>query len=325
MDEIDKYLSRMDEVEKLAVEHSQNIFDVVNRLHGNNDNDMLQEIYLYVKGITNLYYYDNCYEKSLLPAYKLIRFSVGLAEEKVSSRIINIPINFELLDDKKNDKSFLDYVVYSTRKYLLEKRYLDSKIVRLDKINFADECLNAANFIKAICDENGIESYILQIAPGYDINSKLYDCDGLKYHYFNVIKYAGEYYLLDITYLQFFYTRYNILDRIGLVNIPPCDPGCFMMMSNIGQEAATEIIKNGYIKLDEKVFKIYLDAFTISFRNGLYYENTNDFSFTTNYSIEDYIRFLNGEDNQINYEGEENLGYQKSPLKKIISFKDITR
>ncbi len=111
MDEIDKYLSRMDEVEKLAEEHSQNIFNILNRLQGNNDNDMLQEIYLYVKGITNLYYYDNCYEKSLLPAYNFIRFSVGLAEEKVSSRIINIPIIVGLSYDKKEDMSFLDYIV----------------------------------------------------------------------------------------------------------------------------------------------------------------------------------------------------------------------
>lgn len=325
MDEIYKYLNQMEEAEKLAEEHSQNILNILNRLQGNNDNDMLQEIYLYVKGITNLYYYDNCYEKSLFPAYKLIRFSVGLAEEKVSSRIINIPIIFDLSDDKKEDMSFLDYIVYSARKYLLEKRYLDSKIIIFDRINFAGECLNAANFIKSICDENGIDSYVLQIAPGYDKNTRLYDYDGLKFHYFNVIKYAGEYYLVDITYLQFFYTKHNILDRIGLVNIPSCDPGCFMMMSDIGQDVATEIIKNGYIRLDERIFKTYLDAFTISFRNGLYYENTSDFSFTTNYSIEDYIRFLTGEDNQINHEGEENLGYQKRPLKKIISFKNIIR
>ena len=56
-------------------------------------------------------------------------------------------------------------------------------------------------------------------------------------------------------------------------------------------------------------------TFTVSFRNGLYYENTNDFSFTAPYSVEDYVKFLHGENSQLNIEGEENLGYQRRPLK----------
>ena len=68
--------------------------------------------------------------------------------------------------------------------------------------------------------------------------------------------------------------------------------------------------------------KTYLDAFTISFRNGLYYENTLDFSYTTEYSLDDYIRFIHGDDNQINHEDKLYLGYQSKPLKNYkLNFK----
>ena len=81
------------------------------------------------------------------------------------------------------------------------------------------------------------------------------------------------------------------------------------------EKMAVELLTNGYVELNEDIFKKYMDSFALSFRNGLYYENTKDFSFTVPYTVEDYIRFLNGEDNQIKHEGRENLGFQGRPLK----------
>lgn len=320
MDEIEQFITKIDEMHVLSIEHSNTIYGILERLSKDNEEDILREIYLYVKGITNLYYYENCYEESLYSSYNLVRFSVSLAEERVLSRIINVSILFDSSDTVNKEKSFLDFLVYNTRKYLLEKKYLNDRIVKFEEINFANECQNAATYIKRICDENGFESYILCIAPGYDKTARLYGDDGFGFHYFNVVKYNGEYYLVDVTYSQFFYTNHNLLDRIGLVNIPPCDPGCFMLMTSNGFDIAAKIIERGYIKLDEQVFKAYLDAFTVSFRNGLYYECTDDFSFTTDYTIDDYVKFLGGYDSQINNEGEENLGYQRRPLRKIISY-----
>lgn len=94
-----------------------------------------------------------------------------------------------------------------------------------------------------------------------------------------------------------------------------------MLMQNNGVNISKSILQDGYIVLNEDVFKTYLDAFTISFRNGLYYEETNDFSYTTKYTIDDYIIFLNGYDSQINHEIKDTLGYQKRPLKNYqLSF-----
>ena len=42
-------------------------------------------------------------------------------------------------------------------------------------------------------------------------------------------------------------------------------------------------------------------------------KKTNDYSYETNYTPEDYINFLEKKDNQINHEGREVLGYQKRP------------
>ena len=106
------------------------------------------------------------------------------------------------------------------------------------------------------------------------------------------------------------------------MGISGCNPGVFMLMSNQGYKIADKIINDGYIELNDEIFKVYLDAFTVSFRNVLYYEETNDFSYTTNYTVDDYIRFLNGDDSQINHENRLYLGYQSIPLKNYkINFK----
>ncbi len=72
-----------------------------------------------------------------------------------------------------------------------------------------------------------------------------------------------------------------------------------------------KILKDGWIKSDEDILKHYLDGFAISYRNGIYYAQTKDYSYKTSYNAEDYIRFLKEEDSQINHEGKEALGFQK--------------
>ena len=50
---------------------------------------------------------------------------------------------------------------------------------------------------------------------------------------------------------------------------------------------------------------LVIASFGFLFRNGLYYDETGDYSFTTNYNDIDYINFLNGTDSQVNHEGKE--------------------
>lgn len=99
------------------------------------------------------------------------------------------------------------------------------------------------------------------------------------------------------------------------MNVGGCKPGVYMLMTEKGEKIANKLIRDGYVKLNEETLKLYLDSFTISFRNGLYYERTKDFSYTTDYTVDDYLDFLWGNDNLLNYEGRDYLGFQKRPLK----------
>ena len=85
-------------------------------------------------------------------------------------------------------------------------------------------------------------------------------------------------------------------------------------MNEERKKVANKVLTDGWIEWNNSNMKNYLDGFTMSYRNGLYYERTNDFSFKTKYKIEDYNRFINGKDNTINHEGRDNLGYQQIPL-----------
>ena len=85
-----------------------------------------------------------------------------------------------------------------------------------------------------------------------------------------------------------------------------------MVMDEERNKVSDELLKNGYIKLDEKSLKAYLDGFTMSYRNGLYYQD-HDYD---GYSIDQYIEFLSEEKSMADYEDREGLGYLKRPIKK---------
>ena len=88
-----------------------------------------------------------------------------------------------------------------------------------------------------------------------------------------------------------------------------------MLMDKDRLKLSKDILEQGYVLLDDKNLKNYLDGFTISYRNGLYYEIMDDFSYTTKYTAEDYRIFLRHEDNQVNHECHQVLGYQERLLK----------
>lgn len=266
---------------------------------------------MYVKSVTK-YYYKNM---QMVRHYKFLKGDLSFTEKKIRNlKIINSNIKFD------KDNSFIDKLVFDTRKYLLLEHGFNHDFSKFKNIDLTNYCHKSAIYIKKICDKNNIKSYILPIYPGYYENNKLYNGNG--YHFANIIKYNSNYYLVDITYSQFFYIVRNNLDRLGIVGTGGCNPGVFMLMTEKGRKIANTLISDGYIELNDEVFKTYLDAFTISFRNGLYYENTLDFSYTTEYSLDDYIRFIHGDDNQINHEDKLYLGYQSKPLKNYkLNFK----
>lgn len=295
-------------VYEVLEKHESVINTYINRIKRDNYQEVLSSIYNYVKSITHIYSGDG----RMQYAYKFLMEDMLYAENMLPHiKLLDVPIQF-YMNDKKDD--FIEYIVQDTRKYLIKEHLLDDDYSGdISDIDFTNDCDKAALHIKKLCDKNNVESYILPIYPGYNNDARLYDGSG--YHFANIVKHNNKYELVDVTYSQFFYERRNNLDRLGVVNFSGCYVGAFMLMNEEGKKLATKLIHDGHIELDEEVFKAYLDPFTISFRNGLYYENTNDFSYATIYSADDYIKFLIEEDNQVNHEGKENLGYQKKPLK----------
>ena len=209
----------------------------------------------------------------------------------------------------------MDNIVLKTRKELLRYHFSRNPNESIKRQCFTNDCYDSSGIVQEICDDNDIKSYRIEIHPGFSSKANL--CNGSGFHYFNILKVNNKYYLIDCTYRQFFKTKGNFLDKIGLLNMQGCLPGTFILMDKEREEVAKKLLRDGWIELDEKKLKTYLDAFAISYRNGIYYETTNDYSFTANYTIDDYIRFLKGEDNQINHEGKESLGHQKRPAKLL--------
>ena len=279
-----------------------------------NYQNTMSSLYKYVKSITPFY----CDKNGLLPYYKEIRQQVINIESMIEDNTITdttIPFYYY-----EKTESFLDYLIHKTRIFLTEDYYGERCSEQLIKValnnNFnldlADYCQKSAEYIDKTCKKNNVGSTIICIAPAYEDTARIYY--GCGYHYFNIIIISNDYYLVDATYSQFFSARSNNINRLGVLYLSGCDVGTFMLMTIEGQKIAEEIIKKGYVKLTEEILKIYLDAFTVSYRNGLFYERTKDFSYTADYTFEDYANFITEKDNQLNHEDIETLGIQRKPL-----------
>ncbi len=234
--------------------------------------------------------------------------------------IDNNPVmdDIEIKDDLANikeDEVVLAKIVSEARKQLLQdiNIFLIRKL-SLEKCDLTNYCLKASQFIEEYCKRNNIACICKVIEPGYIKYSRLYG--GFGSHAFCIARINEHDYLIDITYSQFFQIGKNMLDRIGIPRIPSSNVGAYMVMDEQRKKVAQKILTDGYILLTDDVLKNYLDGFTIFFRNGLYYEKTQDFNYTTSYTASDYKQFLKGNDNQLLHEERENLGYMKRVLKE---------
>ena len=117
---------------------------------------------------------------------------------------------------------------------------------------------------------------------------------------------------MDITLAQFFCSKNNHPGRLGVAGLEGPSVGCYMMRLPRGQEIANALFTKGYIELDSEVFKTYMDAFTLSRRNGIYYEEGG---IVFPYSISQYKDFAKGIDSQMNHEPLHCLGLQRRPIK----------
>lgn len=202
----------------------------------------------------------------------------------------------------------LDWLVHKARQRRSE-RVIWSKEWTIEHLSFENECVSLSKEIKEICLENDIECEIKRINPGFEKTARLYD--GVKFHDFCIVTLYGEKYLVDCTYRQFFLLQRNCLECIGIPYMSGANPGIFMSQNEERKNVASTVLQRGWVPLTGQYVKHYFDGFALSFRNGHFYEDTKDLSFTTPYDADDYMRFLNGEDTQVNHEGVKALSLQR--------------
>ncbi len=218
-------------------------------------------------------------------------------------------VEFESLCDEEK----LDYLVWIARRQLLEVYHSnDHRIQSLDRLHLTNDCEKTSRLIGDLCNCFGLENRVIKIPAAFNDDINLYD--GCGYHYFTIVFMNQKAYLIDCTYRQFFKGQYNNLERLGVVGLGTCDPGVFMTMKKSRKDVATFLLKNGWIELNEHVFKQYLDGFALSFRNGHYYELFGRVDYSTTYTIDNYLDFLTGRDTILNYEDREGLGILEEPL-----------
>ena len=212
-----------------------------------------------------------------------------------------------------SDETKLDYIVWvARRETFIRLRNYDKNIKTFNRLHLTNECRNTSYLIDDICEQLGVDSKVIKIPAGFNDKINLYNGNG--FHYFVIVKLSDKEYIVDCTYRQFFRGDTNNLDRLGVIGLGCCDPGAYMLMNEGRKNVALTILKNGWIRCNDSVLKHYLDGFTLSFRNALYYDWLGKVDYNVGYTIRNYLDFLNGEDLITNYEPRIGLGKQKQPL-----------
>lgn len=275
----------------------------------------LRELYAYVKEITpNFIFEDDPARSNFAFIAKFLEKSIAdnISPEFLLSPSIANHQNFKVTEDSTPEEK-MDYIAMMVRLGLSIKLTHQRDIKRLEYMDLRGYCSDAAFSVPAFAAALGMETKVKVIEPGYLINSHLYMRSGD--HAFAIVSTKGRRFLIDCTYSQFFLKARCQIEKTGILRIPNCQAGYFMTLNETRQKIAEKILKDGWIELTGDTLKHYLDGFTLSYRNGLYYERTGDFSYTTAYDVETCEQFISYGRDLLDFEDEETLGYQYTPLK----------
>lgn len=259
--------------------------------------DNLEELYRYVRSIQNNYFTDG----NLSDAFNYITRYLKKSEEDIPREFI-IDSNPNSSEISSDEEEKLRYIIYNVRSKLLSGNINDP---------LTNKSSYSSNLVSKYSSELDLDTRNIVIYPGFTKEQSL----SSGFHTFNIVTINNKKYIVDLTYRQFFLKDKSSLERIGVCTLLNTLPGRFMTMSDSRLKTASKILKDGYIEMTDENMKNYFDGFALSFRNATYYEEAEDFSFTTVYSPYDYMRFINEEDSQINHEGIDRLGYQKKVLR----------
>lgn len=272
---------------------------------------IIKDLYAYIKNISIEFYVEE--KNEFVCLQNLVEIITYCEETLEKEYIIDIKTNFEQQILHNMEK--IIEIVYLTRSHLLNRLTMGGRYHHpFDFYNLEDYCEIACDYMESICEDLHIKCQKYKLLYGFNNNLSLFK--GCGFHCFNVLEINGNYYLVDCTYKQFFLLKKCLLERIGIPYLSGCYPGVFMCMTEKRKNIAEQIIQNGYLPLTDDTFKNYMDGFLLSWRNGLYYEETKDYSYTTPYTAEDYWNFLKNKDNILHYEKDYTLGFQNKPNKQ---------
>ncbi len=206
-------------------------------------------------------------------------------------------------------EDILDYLVYYARCQISNHCTIES----YNNMDIEGKCKKSSKIVDKKASKMQLNHQLVRIDPGFLYDSSLFN--GYGFHYYNLIEHQSRNYLIDISYKQFFKKNRCSLERLGMPFYFPPFAGAFMVMDDKKRKVAETLLRRGWIELTDETYKAYLDGFAMSYRNGLYYEEKGCVVYETDYTIDDYKKFLAGVDNQVNHEGKDGLGYQLRPLK----------
>lgn len=221
-----------------------------------------------------------------------------------------------LIRNENAPEAILDTIVSDTRLKLDELYQKD--VPHFKDKSLTNACSSASFCVDNYAEELKVKSQRFRINQGFlpDNTQTSFTTKGL-YHYFNIVEINKKQYIVDCSYRQYFENCQNNLQRLGMIYTIAPRVGAFMLMTEERKKLAQTILKRGWIECTPENLKTYLDGFALFYRNGLYYEETGDFSYTTSYTPEDYVKFLNHEDNQVLHESPKTLGLQRESLQNI--------
>lgn len=280
----------------------------------------INTMYKYLKEVA-----DKFYDKdtgTMYSLYNSLIWKVYDNRNKISSSYYIIPTNKFYKYDKnfhyENNINDLDeikklnFIVHETYN-IYQKECIHFYPKNFERLDLTNTCYKIGKIVKELCDNYHVNCQLIKIDSGFSNKNPLFN--GNYFHYFNIIEFSNNQYLVDCSYKQFFLTNKNMVESLGIPNFTTPLAGCYMIMNKERAKVAKEILKSGYILITPDNLKHYLDGFTLSFRNGLYYEENTDATYTTPYTYDQYLEFLYTDASLLDYEEKELLGYQKRPLK----------
>lgn len=278
----------------------------------------VNSMYKYLKNLANNFY--NQDTNTMDKLYNELTKITYNIRNKISSDIYIIPTNklykfdkiFHYECNKYEEKKILDFIIHETYN-IFQDQYVRFYPDDFELWDLTNSCYKISKIVQNLCEKQQLKCQTIKMEAGFSNRPVLFK--GNRFHYFNIVEVNNNQYLVDCSYKQFFLAKRNMIESLGIPNFTTPLAGIYMMMDKKRANVAKEILKNGYILITPDNLKHYLDGFTLSFRNGLYYEENINATYTTPYTYNQYLEFLYTDASLLDYEDKELLGYQKRPLR----------